>query len=48
VESKEGSEWKEDSRTGLILVPFWRKKSVEYFSNAIIKTDESHYGGENI
>ena len=40
VESKEGDEWNEDSKTGLIFVPFWKTKSIEYLSNPIIKTSE--------
>ena len=39
VESKENNEWKMDSRTGLIFVPFWRKKSIEYRYNSVIRTE---------
>ncbi|WP_020586948.1 hypothetical protein [Desulfobacter curvatus] len=40
VESRDGDEWNEDSKTGLIFVPFWRAKSIKYLSNPIIKTSE--------
>lgn len=40
VESKDGTDWHEDSRTGLVFVPFWKKKSVEYRQNNVIKTSE--------
>lgn len=46
VESKENDEWHEDSKTGLIFVPFWKKKSIEYLSNAIIKTSEPGHSVE--
>lgn len=45
VESKDGTEWREDSRTGLVFVPFW-KKSVEYRQNNEIKTNEPKAGGD--
>ncbi len=37
VEVKKDDEWVEDSETGLIFIPFWKKKSVEYYTNSIIK-----------
>jgi hypothetical protein len=37
VESKNENEWVKDSETGLIFIPFWRKKSVQYLRNSIIK-----------
>jgi len=40
VESKIGKEWNEDSKTGLIFVPFWKTKTIEYLSNPIINTSE--------
>ena len=40
VEEKVGDEWKEDSTTGLIFIPFWKKKSVEYRQNNVIKISE--------
>lgn len=36
VESKNGDEWTADSTTGLIFVPFWRKKTVEYRQNKVL------------
>jgi len=43
VESRDGDQWKEDSKTGLIFVPFWKTKSVEYLSNSIIKSSEPRH-----
>jgi hypothetical protein len=40
VEFKDGNDWKEDSTTGLILVPFWKKKKIEYLCNSIIQSSE--------
>ncbi len=37
VESKIDNQWVEDSESGLIFVPFWKKKSVIYLTNSIIK-----------
>ena len=37
VEAKDGNEWIEDSASGLIFVPFWKKKSIEYRQNSIIR-----------
>jgi hypothetical protein len=33
VESREGDKWREDSTTGMLLTPFWRKKRVVYRQN---------------
>ena len=42
LESKENGQWIEDSETGRILKPFWKKKSIEYRQNKLIKSlDES-------
>ncbi|MHC4118413.1 MAG: hypothetical protein ACYSWO_13005 [Planctomycetota bacterium] len=49
LESKDGQEWHEDSSTGLIFVPFWKKKTIEYRQNRIIRysehthTADAHY-----
>jgi len=37
--------WKEDSITGLVFVPFWKKTSVEHRQNNIIKDSEQFAGG---
>ena len=37
VESWDEQEWVEDSVTGLLVVPFWRRKTVEYRQNDLIK-----------
>ncbi len=39
AERKDGSEWRRQSTTALIFVPFWRKRRVEYLQNAIIKME---------
>ena len=44
VEIKYDDEWNEDSKTGLIFVPFWKTKSIEYLTNPIIKTSEQFAG----
>ncbi len=36
-ESFSDGEWREDSTTGLLLIPFWKKKQVVYRQNKIIK-----------
>ena len=36
VESRDGDDWREDSTTGLFIVPFWKKKSIEYRQNKTI------------
>lgn len=36
VEGKSEDGWTEDSTTGLIFVPFWKKKIVEYRQNSVI------------
>lgn len=40
VESRDGVAWKEDSTTGLILIPFWRKRSIVYRQNNVIVGEE--------
>lgn len=40
LESRDGEQWKEDSATGLLFYPFWRRKSVEYRQNGVIKATE--------
>jgi hypothetical protein len=40
VQSKSGDEWIDDSTTGLFLIPFWKKKKVEYLFNPIIGKSE--------
>ena len=36
VEYMKGDEWIEDSKTGLIFVPFWKKKTIQYLTNPIV------------
>ncbi len=38
LESKEENGWISNSTTGLIFIPFWKKKRVKYLSNSIIKS----------
>jgi hypothetical protein len=38
VESRSGGEWTEDSTVGLLFIPFWRTKRVEYRQNTVIQT----------
>jgi len=33
-------QWRGDSTTGLLLTPFWRKKSIEYRQNSLITNSE--------
>jgi len=35
LEYKDGDKWCEDATTGLLFVPFWRKKIIEYRQNNI-------------
>lgn len=37
VQSQVGSNWEDDSTTGLLLIPFWRSKSVEFRHNVLLK-----------
>jgi len=37
VESREGDEWREDSTTGMLLIPFWRKMRVVYRQNRVLE-----------
>jgi len=47
VEGKTGDrKWTEDSTTGLLLTPFWRKKSVVYRQNNLIKETEQVGAGD--
>ena len=39
VEARDGDRWREDSTTGLLLFPFWRRRTVEYRQNALIRAD---------
>lgn len=39
LEMKNEHGWAEESRTGLIFIPFWKKRSVEYLTNSIIKSN---------
>lgn len=43
LEGKDGDEWREDSITGLLFTPFWKRKSVEYRQNNVIKVGEHDY-----
>ncbi|MBK6980714.1 MAG: hypothetical protein IPH30_03675 [Betaproteobacteria bacterium] len=36
VESLENGNWAEDSTTGLLFFPFWRRREVVYFQNRVI------------
>ena len=47
VEWKEGDQWKEDSTTGLVLIPFWKSKSVEYRQNSVVKIGEQSPSGDD-
>jgi hypothetical protein len=40
VEGRENDQWQEDSTTGLIFIPFWRKRNVEYRQNRVITNSE--------
>jgi hypothetical protein len=44
VERKHGEEWHDLGATGLIFVPFWKKKTIEYLCNPIIKNNEQAAG----
>jgi hypothetical protein len=39
LESLEDDGWRPDSTTGLLLYPFWRRKTVRYLRNAVIAAD---------
>ncbi len=41
VEYLKGGKWVEDSTTGLLLFPFWRKHEFKYFQNRLIRNVES-------
>ncbi len=36
VEARAGDGWREDSTTGLMFFPFWRRSRVEYRQNAVL------------
>ncbi len=40
VEYQNGGKWIQDSTTGLLLVPFWRKPETVYRQNSLIDTFE--------
>jgi len=33
LEHKKDNAWIEESETGLLLFPFWRKKNIKYYQN---------------
>lgn len=35
VQYREAGEWLDDSTTGLVFVPFWRSRNIEYLQNAV-------------
>lgn len=37
VEAKRDGQWVEDSTTGLLVFPFWRKKTIRYLQNSLIE-----------
>lgn len=39
VESLEDGRWEEQGTTGLLLFPFWMKKSVRYLQNNLLRSD---------
>jgi hypothetical protein len=39
VEYRDGQNWVEDSTTGLLLIPFWRRREFVYRQNDIIRRD---------
>jgi hypothetical protein len=39
MESLNKDQWQEDSTTGLLFTPFWRRKQIRYFSNSIISQE---------
>jgi hypothetical protein len=39
LESRHGDQWREDSATGLLAMPFWRRKRVRYLQNSLITSD---------
>ena len=39
IESLSKDQWQEDSTTGLLFTPFWRRKQIRYFSNSIISQE---------
>lgn len=45
MEGKREEGWIEESTTGLIFIPFWRKKSVEYRQNFVTGNGDTNVGG---
>ncbi len=39
VQSCEDGMWVDDSSTGLLLVPFWRKKEIRYLQNGLLRQE---------
>ena len=46
VEERTENGWRQDSTTGLLLFPFWRRPRVEYRQNAVISTSEPGAGAD--
>ena len=42
VETRAGDGWLEDSTTGMLLFPFWRRRRVEYRQNVIARAEGGH------
>ncbi len=40
VEVKHGEAWVEDSTTGLIFYPFWRREQIRYRCNTVINDEQ--------
>lgn len=43
VEEQINGGWREESATGVLLFPFWRRPRVEYRQNAVIRAAEPRY-----
>lgn len=41
VESWENGKWVEDSTTGLLIFPFWKKEEVRYLQNSLLPEESS-------
>ncbi len=41
VESNDNGEWVEDSTTGLIVFPFWKRQEARYLQNELINTNQN-------
>lgn len=46
TQGRRGDAWEDDQVVGLLLVPFWRKKSARYFQNHYTLSDQA--GGPRI